>query len=140
MDVEVNLAAVLLASVAMLVVGAVWFTPLFGKLWEKIHGFDKLNKKEKAQAQKDMMPLMAIQFAMNLVSAYVLAHLLAAMPDESPYKLAFWLWFGFVFTAEVSAVIFSDTPKKWMSKKIAVMVGGSLAWFMVSAWVITNVS
>ncbi|QQS18647.1 DUF1761 domain-containing protein [Candidatus Saccharibacteria bacterium] len=45
MDIDVKLSAVLVAAVAQFAVGAIWYMPLFGKLWGKIHGFDALDKK-----------------------------------------------------------------------------------------------
>lgn len=49
---EVNIWAVLAATVAMFVVGAFWYMVPFGKIWGKIHGFDKLSKKNKKRCKK----------------------------------------------------------------------------------------
>lgn len=139
MDVDINLTAVLLAALAQFVVGAVWYMPLFGKLWGKIHGFDQKDKKTQAEMQKGMLPLLAVQLAMAVVTAYVLAHVIKAFPGDSAYKLAFWMWLGFIVPTQVSAVIFGGTEPKWIVKKIAVMAGGALACVLVAAWVIVVV-
>lgn len=36
MDIELNWIAILLAGLSTMVVGSVWYGPLFGKLWEKL--------------------------------------------------------------------------------------------------------
>jgi dipeptide/tripeptide permease len=38
---EVNWLAVLLATVAYYVLGALWFTPLFGRVWDRAVGYDR---------------------------------------------------------------------------------------------------
>ena len=40
--------AIILASIAEFIVGAIWYTPIFGNVWGKIHGFDpaKMSKDE----------------------------------------------------------------------------------------------
>jgi len=57
MNESINLTAVLLASVAQFILGAIWYTPLFGRMWGKIHGFDKLKQK----TQKEMQNLTDLQ-------------------------------------------------------------------------------
>lgn len=139
MNVDVKLIAVLLAALAQFVVGAIWYMPLFGKLWGKIHGFDKIDAKTQEEMQKSMMPLLVVQLFMAFVTAYVLAHVIKAFPDDSVYKLAFWMWLGFIVPTQVSAVIFGGTEPRWIGQKIAVMAGGALACVMVAAWIISVV-
>lgn len=136
MDISVNLTAVLLAAVAMFVVGAIWYMPLFGNLWGKIHGFDKQDKKTQDEMRKGMMPLLVVQFILGFVTAYVLAHVIGNFPAESPYVLGIWMWLGFIVPAEIAAVIFGGTASQWIVKKSLVMAGGSLATILVAAGVI----
>lgn len=135
-DISVNLAAVFVAAVAMFVVGAIWYMPLFGDLWGRIHGFDKQDKKTQDEMRKGMMPLLAVQFVLGLTIAYVLAHVIGAFPDENAYMLAIWMWLGFVVPTQIAAVIFGGTEPKWMVNKSLVMAGGSLATVLVAAGVI----
>ncbi len=37
---DINYIAVLVAAVAQFIFGAIWYMPLFGGMWGKIHGFD----------------------------------------------------------------------------------------------------
>lgn len=135
----VSLAAVLLATVAQFVVGMVWYMPLFGKLWGKIHGFDGLSKEKQKEMQSQMGPYYFVQIFVTILTAFVLAKLLALAPDYSPYKMAGLVWLGIALPTQVSAVIFGGTEGKWMFKKIAVMVGGSLACLVSAVLVISNI-
>ncbi len=134
---SINLFAVLVATVAQFVVGAVWYMPLFGNVWGKIHGFEKYSKKEQAEMQKSMMPWMVVQFILGGLSAFYVAMFASILPEYSVYTLAFWAWIGFIVPTQASAVIFGGTAPKWMSTKIAVMAGGALACMMVTAFVIS---
>jgi hypothetical protein len=134
---EVSYLAVGLATLAQFVVGAIWYMPIFGKLWGQIHGFEKLSKKEQQQMQSEMGPYYAVQLAVTGLTALVLAKFIVLLPQYSPYCLAMMCWAGFLVPAEVSSVIFGGTEGKWISKKIAVMIGGSLACTLAAAAVIS---
>lgn len=132
----VNYTAVVLASVAQFVIGAIWYMPLFGNLWGRIHGFDKLSKAEKQVAQKSMMPLLVVQFIGTLVTTVILARLFVLVPQYSVYTLGMMIWLGFFVPVQVSAVIFGGTESKWIVQKILVMAGASLACLMAAAAII----
>lgn len=132
---DINIMAVLVAAVAQFVVGAIWYMPLFGRLWGKIHDFDQYDKQSQAVMQKQMLPLLALQFVLGFLTAYVLAHFLAVV-DAEYYKVAIWLWLGFVMPTQVAAVIFGGTKPRWIVTKSAIMAGGSLVCVMVAAWVL----
>ena len=133
----VNYSAVVLASVAQFVIGAIWYMPLFGDLWGRIHGFDKLSKAEKQVAQKSMMPLLVVQFIGTLVTTVILARLFVLVPQYSVYTLGMMIWLGFFVPVQVSAVIFGGTESKWTVQKILVMAGASLACLMAAAAIIS---
>jgi hypothetical protein len=133
MDLDVDYLTVFVAAVAQFIIGAIWYMPIFGKVWGEIHGFSKLSKKEQQQAQKEMMPMLAVQFAVTIVTTVVLAKLILLLPDYSAYSLAGLAWLGFVVPVQASAVIFGGTAPKWVLKKIMIMAGGSLACLLAAA-------
>ena len=129
---NINYTAVALAAVAEFVVGAIWYMPVFGDLWGKIHGFKKMNKVEQKEAQKQMMPMLAVQFLFTVVTTVALAKLIVLVPDYSVYSLAIIAWLGFVVPTQVAAVIFGGTDPKWVLKKILIMAGGSAVCLLVA--------
>ena len=72
---DVNWLAVLVAGILPLVIGFLWYGPIFGKKW--------LNLMEMTaeEVQEDFNPLKThgASFVLSLVTAYVLAQLLAVM-------------------------------------------------------------
>lgn len=132
----VNIWAVLSATVAQFIIGAIWYMPVFGKLWGQIHGFDKLNKKEQDEARKGMFPFLAAQFVVTLLTSFALAKIMALAPEYAVYKIVGLIWLGFFVPVQVGAVIFGGTEPKWMLKKIAVMSGASLVCLSAAAAII----
>ena len=67
--IQVNLAAIAIASVAAMGVGFLWYSnALFGKEWMKLVGISK------SDVKKDEMPkLYGIMFAGAIIEAYILS-------------------------------------------------------------------
>ena len=131
---QLNYLAIVLATVAEFAVGAIWYTPIFGKVWGKIHGFDTRSKEEQQKMMKSMGPLLAVQLVVTLVTTVVLAIFIAALPSNwNVYGMAGFFWLGFVVPTQVSAVVFGGTEPKWVVKKIAIMAGASFLCLMVAA-------
>lgn len=133
---NVNLLAVLVATLAMFAVGAFWYMVPFGKIWGKIHDFDKLSEKKQKEMQASMGPWYGVQLVVTVISAYVLALFIATLPNVSPYWLAFLLWLGFVVPTEASAMIFGGSKPEYVWHKIAISVGESFFHLMVAAFII----
>jgi O-antigen/teichoic acid export membrane protein len=90
----ISLWAVLLATVVQFIVGMIWYMPVFGKLWGKIHGFDKITKEKQKEMMSQMGPYYFLQLLVTVVTAIVLAKLMALTPDYSVYKLGLFVWVG----------------------------------------------
>lgn len=136
--VDVNYVAILVAAVLQFVFGAIWYTPVFGKTWGKIHGFDTRSKEEQAAMMKKMGPLLGTQFLVTVVTTAVLAILLAGTTsDWSAYMFAGLCWLGFMVPTQISAVIFGSTEPRWVVTKIAIMIGASLGCMMIAAAVLS---
>ena len=113
---EVNFLAVLLAAVASMVIGFLWYSPMvLGTPWMKLKGYtnDGL-KKEQAQMGK----LYGLSFVLAILTAFVLSHVTGLSEAFYGYsKLqtamtsAFWMWLGFIMPVQLTATIFGD--KKW---------------------------
>jgi hypothetical protein len=130
---EINIWAVIVATIVQFIIGMVWYTPIFGKVWGEIHGFDKLSKEKQKEMEKEMGPWYGVQLAMTVITTIVFAKTLTMLPDNSPYALAAMLWLGFMLPAQVSSILFGGTEPKNIVKKSLIMVGGSLACLLGAA-------
>lgn len=136
---QINYLAILVASLLQFVFGAIWYTPVFGRLWGKIHGFDQHSKEKQQEMMKSMGPLLAMQFVVTVVTTVVLAVLFAGTSAIwSPYAMAALCWLGFMVPAQVSAVLFGGTEPRWIVTKILIMTGGGLGCLMIAAAILSN--
>lgn len=134
---EINFLAVLVATVAMFALGGLWYMWPFGKIWGKMHGFDKLSKKEQDAMASKMGPYYGAQLVVTIISAVALAYFISSMPNVGWYIIAFWLWFGVILPTTVSAVLFGGTEGKYIVTKILIMLGGSLVCTFAGAAIIS---
>ena len=133
---QLNYLAILFATVLQFIVGFIWYGPIFGKLWGKIHGFDKLSKEVQQKMMSEMGPYYAFQLLVTILTTVVLAIFITNLPSWNPYGMAGFFWLGFVVPAQVSAVIFGGTDKKWITKKVLVQAGASFICLEVAATVL----
>jgi hypothetical protein len=132
-----NYVGILVATVLQFIVGAIWYSALFGKLWGKIHGFDKLSKDVQQKMMKQMGPFYGVQFFVTLVTTSILDLFIVYLPhDWNVYALAGFFWIGFVVPAQVSAVIFGGTEPRWMLQKVLVQAGAALVCLEVAATIL----
>ena len=124
--IQINYFAIILATVVQFAIGTIWYSAFFGKLWGKIHGFDKLPKEVQQKMMKGMGPFYGLQALITLVTSFVLYIFIAYQPTWNAYAMAGFFWIGFVVPTQVSAVIFGGTEGKWILPKIAVQAGASI--------------
>lgn len=112
-QVSINYLAVLAAAVASMIVGFLWYGPLFGKMWIKLMNFDK--KKMEEAKKKGMGKAYALTFLTSLIMSYVLAHFvdyLGAKTITDGIILGFWVWIGFLATTQIGSVLWEGKPVK----------------------------
>ncbi len=105
MEVTLNYAAILVAGIANMVLGALWYSPvLFGNIWMKAMKFNKSDMKN----TKGMGVRYAVAFLMGLLMIYILAHYVDYMEAETASagaETAFWPWLGFMVPLLVGSVL-----------------------------------
>src|SRR6185436_15825072 len=98
-DVSVNIWAVLASAVASMVIGSIWYGPLFGKMFMKLMGMDQWSPEKQAEMKKGMGITYFVQFLASVLTFYVLAWLMGALGATGAMggvQAAFWVWLGFV--------------------------------------------
>ena len=110
--VSINFLAVLVAAIAAIVLGFLWYGPLFGKTWIKLMGMDK--KKMDKNMKKKMTKSYVILVITTLVTSYVLAHFVKYLGTtvSDALQTAFWIWLGFVATIQIGIVLWEGKPWK----------------------------
>jgi hypothetical protein len=107
---SINYLAVLVAGLIPMILGSIWYGPLFGKKWMELVG----KSEEELKASFNPMKSYGVTFVFALLMAYVLAHVLNAFGDAygqtglwAGIEGGFWVWLGFVLTVSWQQVAFS---------------------------------
>jgi hypothetical protein len=117
MGVPINYMAVLASTVASIVLGFLWYGPLFGKPWMKLMGLtdERLN----AAKSKGMTKNYVIMIAGSFLTAYVLAHAIVfgiaythIGGAAGGMMGAFYYWLGFVAPVLSGAQLWEGKPWK----------------------------
>lgn len=136
---EINYLAVLVAGVAAMIVGSIWYGFLFKKAWGNVIGMDLNMSPEKAKAmQKRMGGAYFLQFILSLLTAGVLSyHLNNFSGDKTSLGITLCIWFGFVMTTLAGGAIWSGKSRATAWKMFFITAGAQLATFIVFALILS---
>lgn len=137
MNIEVNYIAVLIAAVASMIVGFLWYGPfILGKPWMKERG---LTKEELSKSQKEMGKYYGLSFVVSLITAYVLSHVMTLSGSffhysvlQTAFTTGLFMWLGFIMPVQLTATIFGN--KNW--KLFGIDTGYQLVSILVMGLVI----
>jgi hypothetical protein len=129
----INYGAILVCGVVSMIIGFVWYGPLFGKMWMEVMGVGMMSEEQKQAMRKNMWGMYAVQFVLSIITISVLAFHIANWADASASSVAIALctWFGFVLTTEASTALWSGKPKKLAWKMFLLSSGAQLVSFIV---------
>jgi hypothetical protein len=134
--VHVNYLAVLIAAIAVFVLGWLWYSPLlFYKPWMRARGMDPVAAMAGAK-----MPAakLVIELARCLVLAYVIARFVALLGISNwmgAVHFGFMLWIGFPVILLIGSMLWENVPLKvaaihagdWLVKLLVIPI-------IVSVW------
>jgi uncharacterized membrane protein YagU involved in acid resistance len=108
MTASINYLAVLVAAIANMALGALWYSPIaFGKQWMALAGVTE------AQVKARMIQALAVDFVGSLIMAFVLAHVVryyGAATLVSGAVAGFWMWLAFIAMTTLSQIIYENRP------------------------------
>jgi hypothetical protein len=105
---ELNYLAILVTAVLIFVLGAIWYSVLFGKAWMAAHGY---TPEQLEGMRSGMARAYGLSFVCYLVLSTVLALLIALLGLDSwmgGAKLGAICWLGFVATIGFTSYLYSN--------------------------------
>jgi hypothetical protein len=107
----VNLWAVVVAAIINIILGSLWYGPLFGKTWMGYAGYTEKDMKgaEYSSMAKSYVGMYIAAYVMAYVLAWVLSSLAIATVSGA-LVAAFVLWLGFVAATQIAGVLFERKP------------------------------
>jgi len=134
---SLNWLAILVAAIATMVVGFLWYSPLlFAKPWMREMGYDPSDKAKTQEMQKSAGPAYAGSFVASLISAFTLAlilHGLNAQGLDFGLMVSFHVWLGFVATVQFTSALFM----KQSMRLFAINTGYQLVCYLVMGAILT---
>src|SRR5258708_6649139 len=131
---SVSIVAIIGSGIASMIIGYVWYGPLFGKMWAQLQGWSMEDMK--AKQSKDMMKSYGIMFVGSLVLAAVLgmfARTVGALTLSDGALVGFFAWLGFAAPLLLSSVL-------WEGKSYRLYVlnaGYNLVQFVIIGAIVT---
>ena len=128
--------------VVMMVLGYLWYGPLFGKQWSRLMGWSDETMRE-MQQKGNMAKSYGIMALGALVMSFVLSHSLvfaSAYLHESGVwaglQTGFWNWLGFIVPVSFGGVLWEGKPwTLWMINAGYYLVGLLLIGVLLAVWV-----
>jgi hypothetical protein len=102
---EVNYWAILVSGVVSMIIGGLWYGPLFKKPFMRAMGMDKWSEERMKAEQKKMGKMYFLQFFASLLMIYTLAMFMDMLGNrslEGGLMTAFWVWLGFVMPVQLA--------------------------------------
>lgn len=110
--VNVNESTVLIASLLVMILGALWYSPLmFGRIWMRLAGIDE--KKIATTKRDGMLRSYVLAFLGTILMIYVVAHFILYLKISSigeAFQFAFWIWVGLIAPVHLGTVLWEGKP------------------------------
>ena len=139
-QVPINNLAVLVSAIVSMVLGFLWYGPLFGKTWMSLSGITP-DKIEAAKA-KGMTKGYILSFIGSLLMAYVLAHslffasfYLKVSGISAGLMAGVWNWLGFIAPVTLGSVLWDGKPwKLWFLNNAYYLVNLLIMGIILVSW------
>jgi len=133
---EINFLAILAAAVFSMILGAIWYGPLFGKQWVELMGMDPKDKKAMKKMQKEAGKLYFIQFILVLFQVFVLSFYIKGWEEASGIENALWIWAAFIMPTIAGSAMWANATDKMKMTKFMIQAGYQLVLFVVFGFIL----
>ncbi len=131
---EVHFLPILVCAIISLILGSLWYGPLFGKTWMRLMKVDEdcMSDPIKRKAtQKQAMPLYILQFVLSLVQIWVLANFIVSGATSSGMVTSIWIFIGFILPMAAQGSMWNNDTKKDNWTRFFIVAGFNLVLFIL---------
>ena len=136
----INILAVIGATVASMIVGFLWYGPLFGTQWMALSGMSA--EKVNAATSKSMAKSYALMMVGSFVMSYTFAHslifasaYLGVEGASAGVMAGFWSWLGFIAPVTLGVVLWEGKSwKLWFLNNGYYLVSLSIMGIILAVW------
>ncbi len=134
---EINYLAVFVCGVVSMILGSIWYGPLFGNAWLRVIGATEMDMKTRMEMQKKAMPLYFVQLVLTLFQAWVLAYYIAGWQEASGIENALWIWAAFIMPTIAAASMWNNDSRKITWTRFLIQGGYQLVLFILFGLILT---
>lgn len=137
---SIHFGAVFVSAIVAFVLGFLFHGPIAGKLWMKLANIHPTGKEK----MTDMIPQMAWNFLVNLVTAFVMAMVFVLvftsplMGEATWFRgviMGMWLWLGFLVTTTAIGVIWmGQSVKLWLFESVCSLIVMGAMGAILASW------
>ena len=132
---DVNWLAIIVSVIISVVLGFLWYGPLFGKPWMKLMN---INPKDVDKKKKRMGKTYFVMIISTLISVYILSLLiinLGATTIMEGAMIGFLVWIGFIATITLSSVLWEGKSiKLYMLNNSYNLIVNLIAGALLAVW------
>jgi len=127
---ETNIA-IIVGGVLSMVVGYIWYGPLFGKKWMEIIGASAEDEAKRKEMQKAAGPLYVVQLILTLFQLWILAQVIGVWTSVSGLEVALWVWAGFVMPVIAGTAMWNNDSRSVAWARFLIQGGYQLIMFVI---------
>lgn len=127
----INYWAVLVCAILSMIIGAMWYGPIFGKKWMQIIGADAQDIETRKKMEESSGPLYLVQFVLSIFQIAVLAYYIQGWQDMSGLVNALWIWAAFVMPTVAAASMWTNQSGKIKWSQFGIQTGYQLIMFAI---------
>ncbi len=129
---EPNYIIILGGAVVSMVVGSIWYGPLFGKKWMEICGVSAMDEAKRKEMQKAAMSLYLTQFLLTLLQLFVLVNQMTwGGWTGQAIGVSFFYWLGFIMPTIAGSAMWNNDSTKVKWARFLIQSGYQLVMFLI---------
>ncbi len=132
---DINYLALLACGVVAMIVGFVWYGPLFGKRWMEVIGATELDEMKRKEMQKKAGPLYLVQFLLVLLQVFILGNLIT-WSGGNGMIVATFMWLGFVVPTLAGSSMWNNDSSKIKWARFLIQAGYYLVLFIIFGYIL----
>lgn len=125
----INFSAVLACAVLSMVLGAIWYGPLFGRKWAEIIGANPDDMAARKEMQKRAMPLYFLQFLITLFQVTILSFYIQGWKEATGLVNALWICAAFILPTVAAGSMWNNDSAKISWARFLIQAGYYLILF-----------
>lgn len=128
---SINYPAIFVGAILSMVIGAIWYGPLFGKKWLEIVGASEVDLEARKKMQKNAGPLYIVQFFLTLFQVLILAVMAGSSNIFDSLSVSFLVWIAFIVPTLAGSAMWTNEPEKQKWARFLLQAGYQLILFIV---------